>query len=424
MKDIKTQIHALRGTEDLLPEEARLWTILEDRARKVFACFGFSEMRTPIMEESSLFVRSIGQGTDIVEKQMFTFLDRGERSITLRPEETAPVVRAYLENGLDNKIGFAKLFYIGPMFRAERPQAGRLRQFHQIGVEAIGSYSPHLDAEVIALLSAILDSFNITGYKIKLNSLGCAKDKNNLSAGLHKSLEGKINDFCDDCKVRYNKNVLRVLDCKEEKCKNAIRKIFQGTEVYLCPECKAHFDSVRTALNTLKVDYQAEPYLVRGLDYYTRTTFEVTHHELGAQDAIAAGGRYDNLVSDLGGPEKGACGFAIGMERTVMAIRDMPAAKEEIGVFIATIGDEAYRFGFRMAMELRKAGISADIDYEGRSLKAQMRAADKIGARLTALIGADEIKNHSITIRDMRTKEQFNIPEHGFIPEIERILAK
>ncbi|MDP2941892.1 MAG: histidine--tRNA ligase [Candidatus Omnitrophota bacterium] len=424
MKEIKTQIQALRGTKDLLPEEARLWTALEEKARKGFACFGFSEMRTPIIEESSLFVRSIGQGTDIVEKQMYTFLDRGERSISLRPEATASVVRAYLEHGMDKNTGLAKLFYIGPMFRAERPQAGRARQFHQIGVEAIGSYNPNLDAEVIALLVAILDSFNVVGYKIKLNSLGCTNDKNNLSAGLRKSLEGKINDFCDDCKVRYDKNVLRVLDCKEERCKNAIRKIFQGTEAYLCPECKTHFDSVRSALDILRVDYQIEPHLVRGLDYYTKTTFEVTHHKLGAQDAIAAGGRYDNLVSDLGGPEKGACGFAIGMERAAMAIHDIPTGKEGIDIFIATIGDEAYRLGFRLVMELRKVGISADIDYEGRSLKAQMRAADKIGARLAALIGGDEIKNHSITVRNMHTKEQSSIPERSFVSEIERMLAK
>jgi len=424
VKEIKTQIQALRGTKDLLPEEARLWAALEEKARKVFACFGFGEIRTPIIEESSLFVRSLGQGTDIVEKQMFTFLDRGERSITLRPEATASVVRAYLENGLDNKVGFTKLFYIGPMFRAERPQAGRLREFHQIGVEAIGSYNPNLDAEVIALLSAVLDSFNIVGYKIKLNSLGCAKDRNNLSAGLHKSFEGKIDDFCDDCKIRYDKNVLRILDCKEEKCKNAILKIFRGTEDYLCPECKTHFDSVKSALDILKIDYQIEPYLVRGLDYYTKTTFEVTHHKLGAQDAIAAGGRYDNLVSDLGGPEKGACGFAIGLERTAMAIHDIPTGKGGIDLFTATIGDEAYKLGFRLVMELRKAGISADIDYEGRSLKAQMRAADKIGARLAALIGEDEIKNHSITVRNMRTKEQSNIPEGSFVSEIERMLAK
>lgn len=414
----------MRGTKDLLPEEAKLWTGLEEKAREVFTCFGFSEIRTPVIEESSLFVRSIGQGTDIVEKQMFTFLDRGERSITLRPEATASVVRAYLENGLDNEIGFAKLFYIGPMFRAERPQAGRQRQFHQIGVEAIGSYSPHLDAEIIALLGAILDSFNIIGYKIKINSLGCVKDKKELSAGLRKSLEDKTGDLCDDCKARYEKNILRILDCKNEKCRSAVQKTFRGTEAHLCPECKAHFDSVKSALDALKIDYQVEPYLVRGLDYYTRTTFEVSHQKLGAQDAIAAGGRYDNLASDLGGPEKGACGFAIGMERTVMAIRDVTKIGRGINVYIATIGEEAYKIGFRLVMELRKSGVSADIDYEGKSLKAQMRAADKIGARLTALIGEDEMKNHSITVRDMRTKEQSAIPEGVFISDIERILAK
>lgn len=424
MKETKTQIKALRGTKDLLPEEAKLWTILEENTRKTFACFGFSEIRTPIIEESSLFVRSIGQGTDIVEKQMFTFLDRGERSITLRPEATASVVRAYLENRLDNEVGFAKLFYIGPMFRAERPQAGRLRQFQQIGVEAIGSHNPHLDAEIIVLLGAILDSFNIIGYKIKLNSLGCAKDKKELSAGLRKSLEGKIDDFCADCKVRYEKNALRILDCKNEKCKNAIQKIFRGTETYLCPECKMHFDSVKSTLDALRIDYQVDPYLVRGLDYYTKTTFEVTHQKLGAQDAIAAGGRYDNLVSDLGGPEKGACGFAIGMERTAMAIHDTPKLGRGINIYIATIGDEAYNLGFRLVMDLRKSGISADIDYEGKSLKAQMRAADKIGAGLVALIGEDEMKNHSITVRDMRTKEQLAVPERSFISEIERMLAK
>lgn len=423
MKEMKTQIKALRGTKDLLPEEARLWTALEGRARKTFACFGFSEIRTPVIEESSLFVRSIGQGTDIVEKQMFTFLDRGERSITLRPEATASVVRAYLENGLDNDVGFAKLFYIGAMFRAERPQAGRLRQFHQIGVEAIGSYSAYLDAEIIALLGAVLDSFDIIGYKIRLNSLGCAKDKKELSAALRGSLEGKADDLCDDCKVRYEKNVLRILDCKDEKCKNAVRKIFKGTEACLCPECRAHFDSVRGAMDALKIDYEVDPYLVRGLDYYTKTTFEVTHQKLGAQDAIAAGGRYDNLISDLDGPEKGACGFAIGMERAAMAIRDIPRPEKGINIYVATIGDEAYKLGFRMTMELRNKGISADIDYEEKSLKAQMRAADKAGARLVALIGEDEIKNHSVTVRDMRTKEQSVILEREFIPEIERILA-
>ncbi len=421
---MKEQIKALRGTKDLLPKEARLWTILEEKARIVFNRFGYGEIRTPVIEESSLFVRALGQGTDIVEKQMFTFLDRGERSITLRPEATASVVRAYLENNLENETGFAKLFYTGPMFRAERPQAGRMRQFHQIGVEAIGSYSPYLDAEVIALLTALLDSFNITNHEIKLNSLGCPKDKEALANGLRGAIGSRLNDFCDDCKVRYEKNILRVLDCKEAKCKDAIKKIFKGTEEYLCADCLAHFESVKKALDGLKINYRVEPYLVRGLDYYTRTTFEVTHKKLGAQDAIGAGGRYDNLVADLGGPAKGACGFALGIERAVMALDETPGQESILNIYFATMNDEAYKLAFNMVMELRRHGVSAEIDFEGRSLKAQMRAADKINAKYVAIIGEDELKSHSITLRNMNTKEQKSIPEREFVSEIEGIFVE
>lgn len=424
MKELKTQIKALRGTKDLLPQEAKLWTILEQKAKTIFSLFGYEEIRTPIIEEAPLFVRSIGEGTDIVEKQMYTFLDRGERSIALRPEATASAVRAYLEHGMDRQAGLVKLFYLGPMFRAERPQAGRARQFHQIGVEAIGSYSSYLDVEIIALLSTLLDSFGIKGYSIKLNSLGCENDKKELSKGLRKSMENRIDDFCDDCKARYAKNILRILDCKNEKCKSSIKAIFKGTTDYLCSRCRLHFDAVKEALGILKIDYKLEPYLVRGLDYYTRTTFEVTHRKLGAQDAIAAGGRYDNLVLDLGGPEKGSCGFAIGTERAVMAIEDMPIIDLGIDIYLATIGEEAYQLGFKLAMELRSKGISTEIDYEGKSLKAQMRAADKLGAKSVGLIGEDEIKNGTITLRDMSTKEQRAIPQSNFLNEIQRMLSK
>lgn len=422
MKKIKMQVKALRGTKDLLPHETRLWTILEDKARTIFNLFNYEEIRTPIIEETSLFVRSIGEGTDIVEKQMYTFLDRGERSIALRPEATASAVRAYLEHGMDKSAGLIKLFYLGPMFRAERPQAGRARQFHQIGVEAIGSYSPYLDAEIITLLSRILSSFGIRNYTVKLNSLGCEHDKKELSSGLRKLLEGKLNDFCDDCKARHSKNVLRILDCKNEKCKNSIRAIFNGTVDYLCSKCRVHFDAVKDALSGLKIAYELEPYLVRGLDYYTKTTFEVTHQKLGAQDAIAAGGRYDSLVSDFGGPEKGACGFAIGMERTVMAVEDAPAIDTKIDVYLATIGEAAYNLGFKLAMELRNNGVAVELDYEGKSLKAQMRAAGRLNARFVGLIGDDEIKNNAVTLRDMHTKEQRSIPQNNFVDEIRRSL--
>lgn len=421
---MKEQLKALRGTKDLLPKEARLWTILEGKARAVLTSFGYSEIRTPIIEESALFVKSLGQGTDVVEKQMFTFLDRGERSITLRPEETASVVRAYLENGLENEMGFAKLFYMGPMFRAERPQAGRMRQFHQIGVEAIGSYSPYLDAEVIALLAVLLDSFSIINYEIKLNTLGCVKDKEALANGLRQMIGPRIKDFCDDCKVRYEKNILRVLDCKNDSCGNAVKKIFKGTGEFLCADCLTHFETVKKALDALKINYRVEPYMVRGLDYYTRTTFEVVHRKLGAQDAIGAGGRYDNLVADLGGTAKGACGFAIGMERTIMALEDMPEIDRGLSIYIATMGEEAYKLGLSLAMALREQGISADLDFEGKSLKAQMRAADKLGVKYVAIIGEDELKNHSIMLRNMGTKEQSAIPERNFVKEMEGKLIK
>jgi len=421
---MKEKLKALRGTKDLLPKEAGLWTTLEGKARAVLHSFGYTEIRTPIIEESALFVRSLGVGTDIVEKQMFTFLDRGERSISLRPEATASVVRAYLENSLENEMGFAKLFYMGPMFRAERPQAGRMRQFHQIGVEAIGSYSPYLDAEVIALLAALLDSFNITNYEIKINYLGCAKDKEALAKGLRQAVGSRINEFCDDCKVRYEKNVLRVLDCKNDHCRGIIKNIFEGTKGHLCADCLGHFETVKKALDGLKINYREEPYLVRGLDYYTKTAFEVTHKKLGAQDAIGAGGRYDNLIADLGGPSKGACGFAIGMERAVMAIEDIPEPQGGLTVYIATMGEEAYKLGYSLAMTLRGQGISAEIDFEGKSLKAQMRTADKLNAKYVAIIGEDEIKNHSITLRNMGTKEQSAIPERNFVSEMERISIK
>lgn len=421
---MREQVRALRGTKDLLLKEARLWTTLEAKARAVFNAFGYEEIRTPVIEESSLFVRSLGAGTDIVEKQMFTFIDRGERSITLRPEATASVVRAYLENNLVNEIGFTKLFYMGPMFRAERPQAGRMRQFHQIGVEAIGSYSPHLDAEVIALMAALLDSLGVTGYNIKINSLGCPKDKKALSDGLRAALSNNVDNLCDDCKVRFEKNILRVLDCKNDSCRNFVRKIFKGTEECLCAECLSHFDTAKKALDGLKVNYTIDPYLVRGLDYYTKTTFEVTHRKLGAQDALGAGGRYDNLVEDLGGQAKGACGFALGMERTVMALEELPDISDGICVYFATMGPDEYRLAFNMAMELRTQGISCDLDYEGKSLKAQMRAADKLGAKYAAIIGEDELKNHTLTLRNMATKEQKALPERGFISEIERIFSK
>ena len=403
-------IKAIRGTKDILPPETCEWQNIEDTSRDIFRLFGYSEIRTPIIEETSLFVKSVGEETDIVKKEMFSFEDRGERNITLRPEGTAPIVRAYLENNLDKTEPFQKLYYIGPMFRAERPQAGRLRQFHQVGLEAIGSNSPALDAEVINVLVKLLDANGIKNYQLKLNNLGCREDKLRLSKILKDIFTEKTtaSRLCEDCKRRAKTNPLRLLDCKSENCRLVVRENFKKVE-FLCADCKAHFKKVQESLDSLKISYTIDPYIVRGLDYYTRTVFEVTHKDLGAQNAIGAGGRYDNLISDMGGPALGASGFALGVDRLIMALgkiaeEKLPAAG--IDVFIATIGDASYKKAFVLLNELRKADIACDIDYENSSLKSQMRTADKRGAKFVLIIGDDEMAKGEAVLRDMSTKEQ------------------
>ncbi|MFA6321326.1 MAG: histidine--tRNA ligase [Candidatus Omnitrophota bacterium] len=399
----------IRGTRDILPAEASGWQKIEAAARDLFKTYGYGEIRTPIMEETGLFVKSVGEDTDIVKKEMFSFQDRGEREITLRPEGTAPIVRAYIENNLASVEPFQKLYYIGPMFRAERPQAGRLRQFTQIGVEAIGSNSPALDAEVIMVMAKLLDSFGVKNYTMKLNNLGCLEDKKKLSGTLKELFTGaEISAvLCDDCKRRAGTNPLRVLDCKVESCKAIVRKHFKEIK-FLCDDCKKHFDDVLKFLDLTKTKYVVDPYIVRGLDYYTRTVFEASCESLGAQNAIGAGGRYDNLISDMGGPQTGACGFAIGVDRVLLAAGEGSgqAGSGRIDVFVAPLGEEAYAKAFLVLADLRGSGIACDIDYENRSLKSQMRSADKLKARFVLIIGDDEVKKGEAALRDMQTKEQ------------------
>ena len=358
-------------------------------------------------------MKSVGEDTDIVKKEMFSFVDRGERNISLRPEGTAPVIRACLENDLVTTRAFQKLYYIGPMFRAERPQAGRLRQFHQMGVEAIGSGNPALDAETIVLLTKLLDAIGIAGYEMRLNNLGCKEDKSKLSAYLKETLsdEATVKLLCDDCKRRVATNPLRLLDCKNEHCKGVIRARVKSAD-FLCGDCKAHFHEVLQYLDRLKIGYTVDPDIVRGLEYYTRTVFEAvqcTHGVLGAQNALGAGGRYDGLISDMGGPELGACGFAIGVDRAILALG--AAAKDalpknKVDVFIATLGKASCEKAFALAGQLRDSGISCDIDFEGRSLKSQMRSADAMGARYVIIIGDDELAKGEAVARNMATKEQ------------------
>ena len=418
-------IKRLKGTQDILPAEAGLWQFVERISSKVFSSYGYKEIRTPIIEETRLFTRSVGKETDIVKKQMYSFLDQGNRDISLRPEETASVVRAYIENRLDNTEGFVKLYYMGPMFRSERPQAGRYRQFSQIGVEAIGSCSAYLDAEIIILLDNLLKELGLSGYSFNINSLGCKKDKSNIINILKKELQDSISELCDDCKVRYDTNVLRILDCKRDDCKKAVKSI--SIKGVLCQSCEEGFLSLQEILKSNGVEFTVMPTLVRGLDYYTGLVFEVSAGLLGAQDAIAAGGRYDNLVSDLGGPKQGAIGFALGLERVIQLLlntKTLAVVNEGVSVFVVTMGEQAYQAGFDILYKLRCADISSDIDYQQKSLKAQMRYADKIKAGYVLMLGDDELKSGQAILKNMKDGSQLEIGLDSIVEDVKRIKDK
>ncbi len=406
------------GTKDILPAEAASWQKIEEAARNIFSLYNYREIRSPLIEEVSLFSRSLGQSSEIVQKQMFVIKNK-EDTYALRPEGTAPIARAYIENNLDKTTGFVKLYYIGPMFRLERPQKGRLRQFHHIGIEAIGSQDAGLDAEVISLADSLLKGLSINDYKVKINSLGCIKDKEGLAKELRNALKDKVDKLCDDCRRRFKVNVLRVLDCKNEACIEVVKKLEIGSS-YLCPECKAHFSKVRMGLDALNLNYEVAPYLVRGLDYYTRTVFEVTHKDLGAQDAVGAGGRYDNLVRELGGPDAGAIGFAFGIERLLLAASRQPPASSQKLVYLIALGIEAKAKGLKVLNDLRKAGVPCDTDYEDRSLKGAMRAANDSGAKFVLIIGEDELKKDVVTLKDMASGEQREVKAEELIIEVTR----
>lgn len=398
---------APRGTSDILGPEVELQLALSQKARETFKLFAYKEIVTPIFEDSRLFVRSLGDTSDIVTKQMLN-LEGKDNPLTLRPEGTACVIRAYLEHNLD-KEGFQKLFYIGPMFRGERPQKGRLRQFSHIGAEAIGSASPALDAEVLILVTRLLKVIGLDDYTINLNSVGCQKDKEKLKALLRNKLGEKKSGLCSDCQVRLDKNVLRILDCKNDACKKITGSIdFHNS--FRCPNCEKHFEDLKKFLSSQRIAYKELPFLVRGLDYYTGTVFEITHPGLGSQDALAAGGRYDNLVKELGGPEVGAIGFALGVERLIIALKgqqeDIKDTKAGPDVFVVITKEEFFDLGLSILTQIRDSGISSEIDYTSRSLKAQMRLANSSGARLVAMIGDDEAKEKSVSLKDMQTGSQ------------------
>ena len=404
-------IKALRGTKDILPEEIGLWQYIENNSRDILNIYGYKEIRTPIIEEASLFVRSMGDKSDIVKKEMYVFSDRGGRNIALRPEATASIVRAYIENSLSQGSGQAKLFYIGPMFRAERPQQGRQRQFYQIGVEAIGSDSPFIDTEVIILAVRLLESLGIKKFHVKINSLGCHKDKLAIIDKYRDSIKPYLGKLCDDCKFRFNKNALRIFDCKEESCRAIVENI--KAQDLMCSDCNEHFDKVKQGLDTIGIDYKIDHKIVRGLDYYTKTVFEITQDDLGAKDAICAGGRYNNLIKELGGKDTPAIGFAFGMERLVLALSSNLSTRapghQGTRVFIAIAGEALYKEAFKLLNSMRGAGIASEMDYESKSLKAQMRKAEKSGARFVVILGEDEFKRGNVMLRDMSSSSQKEI---------------
>ncbi|HAJ56144.1 MAG TPA: histidine--tRNA ligase [Candidatus Omnitrophica bacterium] len=403
-----------RGTKDILPQESGIWLKVEEKARSVFSLFAYEEIRTPIIEESKLFSRSLGDLTDIVQKQMF-LINKETDTFVLRPEATASIVRSYVENTLYNVPAVSKFYYMGPMFRAERPQKGRLRQFHHIGCEAIGSYSPYLDAEAIALASRIISSLGITGHQIIVNTLGCLNDKKSFALNLREKLLPQKKSFCEDCQSRMAKNVFRVLDCKNKQCKDIILAMNLGVS-HICQECRKHFDDVRIGLDLFGVSYEVNPLLVRGLDYYTRTVFEITHKDLGSQDALGAGGRYDNLVEELGGPARGAVGFALGVERLLLAgggaiARDGEGQSPDC--YIIPLGDEAFKACLKVLQFLRDSGINTDIDYLEGSLKSKMRRADKSQAGFCLILGDNELAKGTAVLKNMRasTQEEVNLTQ-------------
>lgn len=408
-------IQAPKGTKDVLPSEVYKWRYVENILRQVAADFNFTEIRFPAFEHTELFLRGVGDTTDVVQKEMYTFLDKGSRSITLRPEGTASVVRSFIENSLYAQGLPVKVFYIAPNFRYEKPQSGRLRQHHQFGVEYFGSYSPAADAEVIALADTFLKRLGILNITVKINSIGCAECRREYHKALKSYFAGEKGRLCPTCLERLEKNPMRILDCKSPIC-SEIAKDAPKTIDYLCGECAEHFESVKKHLSELQIQYAVDPMIVRGLDYYSKTVFEFESDDLGAQKTVCAGGRYDTLVETLGGPKTAGLGFGSGIERLMMvmdALNIEIPKPDGVDIFIATLGQRACDFGFKLAMDLRRAGISAEFDTMGRSLKAQMKYADKIGANFSIVIGDDEIDSGKVSLKDMKnsTQEEINFSE-------------
>ena len=404
--------NAPRGTKDILPGQVDAWLWLENKIRELCKVYGYEEIRTPTFEHTELFQRGIGEGTDVVEKEMYTFTDRGDRSITLRPENTASVVRAYLQNKLYANAGLVKLFYIGSMFRYDRPQAGRLREFHQFGVEALGEKNPAVDAEIILLAWEFLKSLGLADLKLKINTVGCPACRPVYKKKLTEYFTENVDELCGDCRRRLEKNPLRILDCKVDGLKEFMEDA-PKIETCLCDECREHFNAVKNFLTAACIPFEIDSRLVRGLDYYTKTAFEIQYPPLGAQSAVAGGGRYDGLIKEIGGDDTPAVGFAAGLERILLALelqRLLPEQNKQIAAFIVASGAAAETYAFKLLTDLRRENISAAMDFARKSMKAQMKAAAKSGAKFALIIGEDEVASSTVTVKNLETSAQVKIP--------------
>jgi histidyl-tRNA synthetase len=411
-------ISLVRGFKDTLPEETALWQHVEAVSRQVFHDFSYQEIRVPILERTELFTRSIGTTTDIVEKEMYTFSDKGGTSLTMRPEATASFVRAYIEHKMYAKDPARKLYTMGPMFRRERPQKGRYRQFNQIDAEIFGIPDPRSDAELILVLMTILNQLQLENIVLHLNSLGCEACRPAFKASLSTFLADRTEHLCPDCLRRRDKNPLRIFDCKVSSCNDVMEQAPSVLD-HLCGGCRDHFSSVRRALKRFQISYETDHRLVRGLDYYTRTTFEVLTGALGAQNAVAGGGRYDGLVKALGGPDQPAVGFAIGTDRLIELLSaNKDNLVKGLHLFVAALGQKAQEEAFHWLQALREKKIRSEMDFQDRSLKAQMRRANKMGARYALIVGNQELESGTAVLRNLNTKDQADIPLDDLVAQV------
>jgi len=412
----------LKGFKDILPEESARWQEIETKARALFSAFGYREIKTPVLEKTALFSRGIGQETDIVSKEMYSFEDIKGRGLTMRPEATASVVRAYIQHRLYQNYPIQKLYAMGPMFRHERPQKGRFRQFHQIDVELFGDPGPKSDAEMIILAVYLFETVGLRDLTLHINSLGCPDCRPDFKEKLKSYLAERTSSLCTDCQKRARSNPLRVFDCKVETC-SAIVQNAPAIPAFLCGNCKEHFESLKAYLDALTIPFEVNDQLVRGLDYYNRTTFEIQTEHLGAQNAVAGGGRYDGLVKTLGGPDHPAIGFAVGVERVVALLEaSKPVEPRKPDLFIAALGENVSLPAFQWMTALRKQGLWVELDYGGKGLKSQMKKANRLDAQNVLIVGDDEAAAKRAILRDMNTGEQTEVDFNNLVSTLEDIL--